>query len=92
MDNTARNRVLEQIPYFSERMGRNYTQNAEYKESVKKADLIFEKLDNSLDDTQAELLEQYFIANNITAALTKKIDLPTGNDGSARFIIGRKGI
>ena len=43
MDNTARNRVLEQIPYFSERMGRNYTQNAEYKESVKKADLIFEK-------------------------------------------------
>lgn len=62
MDNTARNRVLEQIPYFSERMGRNYTQNAEYKESVKKADLIFEKLDNSLDDTQAELLEQYFIA------------------------------
>ena len=90
MDNTARNRVLEQIPYFSERMGRHYTQNAEYKESVKKADLIIEKLDNSLDDTQAELLEQYFIANNITAALTKKLIYQQGRMDLLDLLLGGK--
>lgn len=66
--------VLEQITsYFTNRIERSYAQNEEYKESFKKADLIFEKLDDSLNDEQSELLEQYFTANNAAQTLAKKL-------------------
>lgn len=65
--------VLEQImPYLADRIQRSY-QNEVYRESLKKADLIFEKLDDSLNDEQSELLEQYFTANNAAQTLAKKL-------------------
>ena len=60
-------------PYLADRAGRTYAQNKEYKESVKKADLIFEKLDESLSEQQAELLEEYFCANNATVAIMERL-------------------
>lgn len=65
--------VLEQImPYLADRIQRSY-QNEVYEEFLKKADLIFEKLDDSLNDEQSELLEQYFTANNAAQTLAKKL-------------------
>ena len=65
--------VLEQIiPYLADRIQQSY-QNEAYRESLKKADLIFEKLDDSLNDEQSELLEQYFTANNAAQTLAKKL-------------------
>lgn len=60
-------------PYLANKPGRNYTQNKEYKESVKKADMIFEKLDDSLNEQQAKLLEEYFCANNATVAIVERL-------------------
>ena len=60
-------------PYLADKTGRTYTQNKEYKESVKAADLIFDKLDDSLSDQQAELLEEYFCANNATVAIMERL-------------------
>lgn len=59
--------------YLANKTGRNYTQNKEYKESVKKADMIFEKLDDSLNEQQAKLLEEYFCANNATVAIVERL-------------------
>lgn len=60
-------------PYLIERARRNYVQNEEYKEAVKKADLIFQEIDNSLDEEQSEKLEQYFTADNATTAIMEQL-------------------
>ena len=60
-------------PYLVDRTGRTYTQSKEYQEAVKKADLIFEELDDSLSEQQAELLEQYFCANNASIAVMERL-------------------
>lgn len=60
-------------PYLTERAGKIYIENEEFKESVKNADLIFEELNETLTDGQQELLEQYFTANNATVALIERL-------------------
>lgn len=59
-------------PYLIERAGRNYVQNEEYKEAIKRADLIFQEIQNSLDEEQSEKLEQYFTADNAATAIMER--------------------
>ncbi len=64
--------ILDLItPYLTERAGRIYIENKKYKESVKTADLLFEKLIKSLTGEQFKLLDQYFTAKNDVEALTE---------------------
>lgn len=73
MDNIKKS-VLEQIIHcLAGKIEQSYTQNEEYQHFIKDADLIFEELDDSLDDKQAELLENYFTANNTAVSLAKKL-------------------
>lgn len=73
MDNIKKS-VLEQITRcLAGRIEQSYMQNEKYKQCIKDADLIFEKLDDSLNDEQAELLENYFTANNAAVSLAKKL-------------------
>lgn len=60
-------------PYLVDRNGRSYIQNEEYNEAVKKADIIFQKLHNTLNKQQVELLEQYSCATNSTNAVVERL-------------------
>ena len=70
MDNDILNLIM---PELIARAGRLYTENEEYKEAVRKADLIFEEISDSLDDELSEKLENYFTANNATIAIMEKL-------------------
>lgn len=88
MDDITRKTVLEVItPCLTDRLGRTYLEDKEYQESVKKADLIFEKLDAALTKNQAELLEEYFIANNATVAIMEKLIHRQGMRDMLDFLI-----
>lgn len=60
-------------PYLTERAGRIYIENEEYKKSSKAADILYEELNDTLTDEQQELLERYFTANNAAIALTERL-------------------
>ncbi len=72
--NNVKKNILDFItPYLSERAGRIYIENEEYKESSQAADLIFEELNQLLTDEQQALLERYFAANNAATALAERL-------------------
>lgn len=60
-------------PYLTERAGHIYVQNEEYKEAIKKAGLIFQEIDASLNEEQSEKLEQYFTADNAALAIMERL-------------------
>ncbi len=60
-------------PYLMERAGRIYTKNTEYQEARKETDLFFERLNDSLNEEQSALLEQYRSANTAAVAVMEKL-------------------
>ena len=87
MDNIKKEVLEQTIRYLAGRIEKSYTQNEEYQHLIKAADLIFEELDDSLDDNQAELLENYFTANNAAVSLAKKLIYQQGMMDLLNFLV-----
>lgn len=61
---------MEQLlnPFIVDRLAEVYANDSEYQKRLKEEDLIYQKLLDEVTETQAEELEQYFIATSSTAA------------------------
>lgn len=74
MGEESKEEILELIiPFLTERLGKNYIKDEEYKKVSKSADLLFKELNNSLNHDQSRLLEQFFNANNATIAVMERL-------------------